>query len=434
MKRLETYRSRWVSFLSMIPLLGVLLLPSGILSDTVLGQTVLKSGVIKVNDHIYQATGFGNTIMVVTSGGNVVIDTSIAMTAGKHKKMLQAVDSGPVKYIVLTHAHGDHIGGLQRWMGKDTQVVAQKNHVEFQHYQNRLAGFMALNSAAQFPQYAAFIKRRYSQLKKEGWPGNFNAAIKATILFEREYEFKLGDTRFVLYHTPGETYDHLSVWIPRYKAVHVGDNFYDSFPNMYTLRGTKPRWALDYTASIDKVIALKPEILVRAHGGPIYGKEKIAEILTRYRDSILYVHDATVKGMNEGKDVHTLMREIKLPKELFFGEGYGKIIWSIRGIYEGYAGWFDGNLSKMYDLPHEAVYPEVVELAGGADRITQKAEEHVERKDYPRALLLTDIALNAEPDNKKTLAVRLEALKKLKTLSGNSIEKGWLGNEINIIK
>jgi alkyl sulfatase BDS1-like metallo-beta-lactamase superfamily hydrolase len=271
-------------------------------------------------------------------------------------------------------------------------------------------------------------------MKKKGWPGNYDAKIDATILFDKEYEFELGGTKFVLFHTPGETYDQLSVWIPRYKAVHVADNFYDSFPNLYTLRGTKPRWALDYVDSINKVLKLGPEILVRGHGNPIIGKEKIANVLTRYRDAILYVHNETVKGMNEGKNVYTLMQEIKLPPDLDFGEGYGKVIWSIRGIYEGYVGWFDGRSSSMYDLSHEAVYPELVKLTGGVDTIVKKAVEYIEKGEHLRALLLTDIAIAAEPINSSVLKVRISALEKLKEESTNSNEKGWLSSDINDLK
>jgi alkyl sulfatase BDS1-like metallo-beta-lactamase superfamily hydrolase len=426
--------------LNNIPLFSLILVVAAATLLTIFGntptlaQTTLKPGLIKVNEHIYQANGFGNTVMIVTDEGNVIIDTSMANTAKQHKKKLNSVDTGPVKYIIITHAHGDHNGGLRTWREAGTEVIAQKNQVEFLHYQTRLSGFMNLNTARQFPRFAGFLKPGYQRMKKRGWPGNYDAKIDATILFDKEYEFELGGTKFVVFHTPGETYDQLSVWIPRYKAVHVADNFYDSFPNMYTLRGTKPRWALDYVDSINKVIKLEPEILVRGHGKPIIGKEKINKVLTRYRDAILYVHNETVKGMNEGKNVYTLMQEIKLPPELDFGEGYGKVIWSIRGIYEGYAGWFDGKSSRMYDLPYEAAYPELVKLAGGADTILKKAAEYIEKGEHLRALLLTDIAIAAEPSNSNVLKVRISALEKLRDQSTNSNEKGWLGSDINDLK
>ena len=156
--------------------------------------------------------------------------------------------------------------------------------------------------------------------------------------------------KFEIFHTPGETPDALTVWMPKYKAAFVGDNVYDSFPNIYTLRGTQPRWALDYVASINKVLALKPGHRAAQPRAADHGHdENVVKRLTKYRDAIQYVHDATVvQGMNDGKDVFTLMREIKLPPELEIGETYGKVAWSVRGIYEGYVGWFDLNPATMY--------------------------------------------------------------------------------------
>src|SRR5207247_3309084 len=125
----------------------------------------------------------------------------------------------------------------------------------------------------------------------------------------------------------------------------------------------------------------------------------------QYRDAIQFVHDATVKGMNDGKDVFTLMREIKLPVNLDVGESYGKLTWSVRGIYEGYAGWFDGNPATMFGDRTEA-YSDVVALAGGATAVAGRARS-LAADDPVRALQLTDIALAAEPANRPALEGRL---------------------------
>ena len=110
------------------------------------------------------------------------------------------------------------------------------------------------------------------------------------------------------------------MWVPAYKAAFIGNNYYgintpepNSFPNLYAIRGTKPRWALDWIKSLDTVLALKPEIVHNGHGEPIVGNAEITRRLGRYRDTIQYVHDETVKGMNACKDVFILTQEIKLP-------------------------------------------------------------------------------------------------------------------------
>ncbi len=399
--------------------------PSSPIPDNPLRAGANQKRATQINEAIYQAIGFGNAMMVVTGEGNVVIDTSIRAQAERNKKLLQAESAGPVKYIILTHGHGDHTGGVRLWKEAGTQVIAQKNHVEFMNYQARLNGFFARRNASQFTGLTPEIGP---------WPGNYGAKIEPTILFDDRCEFTLGGVKFELYHTPGETPDHLTVWVPKYRAAFIGDNYYTSFPNMYTLRGTQQRPALDYIDSLNKVLSLKPEIVIPSHGAAIHGNAEIATRLTRYRDAIQFVHDAVVAGMNDGKDVFTLMREIKLPANLEVGEGYGRLTWSIRGIYEGYGGWFDGNPATMYDVPSSSAFPDLVKLAGGPDKVAQLAMERVASGELVVALHLTDAALAADPAHTKALEVRLQALQKLREQSHNSNESGWLDNGIQKVK
>ncbi|MFN7999823.1 MAG: alkyl sulfatase dimerization domain-containing protein [Acidobacteriota bacterium] len=380
------------------------------------GQEQTKA--TKINEAIFQAIGFSNTFLVTTEAGNVIIDTSMPFNATLHKRLLTAENAGPIKYIILTHAHGDHTGGLTAWKQPGTQIIAHKQHAEFQHYMARLNGFYALRNAAQFslPMPAA----------PAAWPGNYGAKIEPTIMFDDKYEFELGGVKFELLSTPGETYDHLTVWLPKYKAAFVGDNYYDSFPNIYTLRGTQPRWALDYINSLNKVLALKPEILIPSHGMAVFGNAEITKRVTRYRDAIQYVHDETVKGMNAGKDVWTLMNEIKLPPALDIGESYGKLSWSVRGIYEGYVGYFDLNPATMYEQPAKAIYPDVVKLAGGPETIAKLAMERAQNGQAVEALHLSEMALTAEANNQTALQARLKALEVLRARCRNSNERGWL--------
>lgn len=371
----------------------------------------------KVNDHIYMALGFSNTFMVLTQDGNVIIDTSSAISARKHHELLEKVSQAPVRDIILTHGHHDHTGGVSLWKGPDTQIIAQRKFMDLDRYQTRFSRYLSKTGAAQFG-LDEHTLNAFDLL-----PQNH---IAPTITFDDKYEFTLGGTKFELFSAPGETYDHLCVWVPRYKAAFVGDNFYDSFPNIYTLRGTQPRWALDYVASLNKILALEPEIVLPSHGMPVFGHQKIVERLTRYRDAIIYVHDATVKGMNEGKDVFTLMREIKLPPELDVGEAYGKVSWSVRGIYEGYVGWFDRNPASMYAEPPTAAEPELVRMAGGPDVVGGKAKLMAKTGDPREALRLADAALMVDPKSTPALEARLAALTVLHDHSRNLIEGAWL--------
>lgn len=392
---------------------------------TPLREGLDRKEAVKITDNIYQAVGFGNTFLVTTPAGNVIIDTSSALSAPLHVKLLKARSTAPVKYIVLTHGHGDHTGGVALWKEPGTEVIAQKNQVEFLNYQERLNRFFALRNSAQFVFPTPPVMK---------WPGNEGAKQLATILFDDKYEFTMGGVKFQVFSTPGETPDHLSVWIPQWKAAFTGDNFYASFPNIYTLRGTEPRMALDYVHSLDKVLSWKPEVLLPSHGPVLNGSAEIATRVTKYRDAILYVHDAVVKGLNDGKDVFTLMREIKLPENLNVGEGYGKLTWSIRGIYEGYAGWFDLNPATMYEAPPSSPYADLVKLAGGPDPVVARALEVLKNGQAAEALRLADAALAADGAHRGAWEAKLKALEYLRDQSKNSNERGWLEYSIRETK
>jgi alkyl sulfatase BDS1-like metallo-beta-lactamase superfamily hydrolase len=391
-----------------------------------------QPNVVKINDSTYMAPLGANVYLVTTPAGNVVIDTGTAVVAPDARKLLGAESHAPVKYIILTHGHADHIGGIGLWKEPGTQIIAQRNYVELVNYVARLEGFFA-------PRNAAAFNRPF--VEAGPWSGNYGAKIDPTILFDEKYEFTLGEVQFRLFSTSGETPDHLTVWIPKYKTAFIGDNYNGfgepepmSFPNLYALRGTKPRWALDWVSSIDKVLALKPEVLLSGHGDPIVGNPEITRRLIRFRNAIQYIHDEVVKGMNSGKDVFTLMREIKLPASFDMTESFGKVSWSVRGIYDGYAGWFDMNPSTMYELPPFSVYPDLVKLAGGPEPLVRLALEKLVAGKPVEALHLTDVVLAYDQNNNAALDARLKTLEYLRERSQNYIEVGYLEYGIKTAK
>ena len=398
------------------------------LAPSILGRADEKP--VKINEAISMVPATGNVYLVTTPAGDVVIDTGMAEIAGDVKKIFDSEPHGPIKYIVLTHAHADHIGGISVWKQPDTQIIAQRNYVEFVHYVARLEGFFAPRNAAAFNRAPPSVGP---------WAGNFGGKIEPDILFDESYKFALGGVEFDLFSTPGETPDHLTVWLPAYKAAFIGDNYFgittpepNSFPNLYAIRGTKPRWALDWIKSLDTVLALKPEIVLNGHGEPIIGNAEITRRLTRYRDAIRYVHDETVKGMNAGKDVFTLMQEIKLPPNYDLTQIFGKVSWSVRGIYDGYAGWYDGNPASMYELPPSSVYPDLVRLAGGPEPLARLAMEKIESGKPVEALHLTDVILAYDQKSVPALNARIKAMEYLRLHTQNRVESGWLDYGIRL--
>ncbi len=366
-----------------------------------------------------------NTIVLDTPAGAVIIDTSRPPASKAHFDLLQSAGVGKAAYVILTHGHGDHTGGVVHWRTMGAKVVAHESFREFLGYQRMLAGFFGRRNAAQF-QFAGGGGAVAAAAPAQQGPAANVLGIVPDITFRDTLDLDAGGVKVQLIHTPGETPDHLTAWVPSLKAAFVGDNFYESFPNMYTLRGTRPRWPMDYITSLNKVLALEPEIVIPSHGPAIVGKENVRAQFTKMRDAIVHVHDAVLKGMNDGKDVHTLMAEIKLPPALDVGEGYGKISWSVRGIYEGYAGWFTGDPAAMFPQGRDSVSDSLVKLAGGPKAIADEAMLLIVQGKLVEALHLTSIGLEGAPGDKDVKRARVAAFEALVQASTNRNELGWL--------
>jgi len=141
--------------------------------------------------------------------------------------------------------------------------------------------------------------------------------------------------------------------------------------------------------------------------------------------------------MNAGKDVYTLMREIGLPEDLRIGEFHGKVSWAVRTIWQEYSGWFELRTpAELYPVPRSSVDADLVQLAGGAGPLVERAGQKLAAGQPVEALHLTDIALAAEPGDTDILAVRREALQQLLQRSGGSnlSEVMWLKTELGVVE
>jgi len=250
-----------------------------------------------------------------------------------------------------------------------------------------------------------------------GKDGRTPGLLYPTKVFEDKLEFEVSGVKIVLYHAPGETNDQLFVWLPDKKALFPGDNFYKTFPNLYTIRGTPYRDLAGWVNSLDMMRYLEPEHLIPSHTRPISGKKEIYQKLTTYRDGIQYVHDQTIRMMNKGMSPDEIAETISLPKHLgdspFLKEFYGSPEWSARNVFSGYLGWFDGNPSTLKPLPRTEEANNIINLAGGWDNLFNLAEESFKNKRYQWALQLTDYLLLSKPNNKESTVLRMSCLKAL---------------------
>jgi len=390
----------------------------------------------RIYDGIWMSPGLSNSYLIVTPEGRVVINTGMGFEAPIHKALFAAVDTAPLRYILLTQGHVDHVGGVDCFKEEGTQVVAQEDNRACQADDARIRRFRVRRSAV-FWAEAVSRANASERARPKGAPAPVQSIPVPTLTFRDRFDFELGGWRFELWATPGgETLDSICVWLPDRGVAFVGNQFsalFPHIPNLVTLRGDRHRFVPSYIESLERVLDLEPELLVTGHFDPIRGKREIRAELERLRDAIRYVHDATVAGMNRGEDVHTLMREIRLPEHLRVGEGYGKVAWNVRAIWEGYAGWFHHrSTTELYGVPPSRVHPEIVELAGGANAVAARAARRVDAGEPLSAIHLAEMALAADPDNRAALEVMLTAHERLLEESGgeNFWEVGWLRHQI----
>jgi alkyl sulfatase BDS1-like metallo-beta-lactamase superfamily hydrolase len=391
----------------------------------------------KITDLIYLSEGLSNSYLITTPEGRVVINTGMGFEAPIHKRNFDAVDNSPVRYILLTQGHVDHVGGVDLFREEGTQLVAQANNQRHQTDDGRIAAFRASRSAFAF---ADAIARAWTYIQ-EHVGGGIPAQSRPTpdITFDHRYQLELGGVRMELLSTPGgETIDSMIIWLPDHEVCICGNLFsalFGHFPNLVTVRGDRYREALRFIESLERVLELEPKLLLTGHHGPISGKDTIREELTRLRDAVRYVHDETVRGMNHGKDIHTLMREIQLPPELEVGEGYGKVSWSVRAIWENYAGWFHhSSTTELYPVPAKSVHGDLAELAGGADVVAQRAQEKLSSGQPVDAIHLAEVALTAEPTNIGALEAMVAAHEQLERESENFWLTQWLRKQLGHLR
>ncbi len=351
---------------------------------------------------IHFAIGFGiaNSIMVEGKEGNIIIDASDSVfEAEKIYSLFSKKNSNPIKAIIYTHNHGDHTFGTAFYVNNQDERPQIIAHEDTDFYVQRIMGILN-------PIITERSNRMFGTLLSEedlinvGIGPSLNVAksptgyIRPDVIFNDNLELNIAGIKIELFHAPGETNDQLFVWLPEHKALLPGDNVYKTFPNLYTIRGTTHRDVIGWVNSIDHMKTFDAEFLFPSHTKPIIGKEEIKEILTIYRDAIQYIHDQTIRLMNEGLYPDQIAELIKLPEHIakspYLYEFYGTVRWSVKSIFNGYLGWFNGNPSELDPLSRKERAIRISKLAGGDQMLLEQLYSAVKKEDMQWALELSD--------------------------------------------
>jgi len=327
-----------------------------------------KKKILKVgNDSlgVYVAVGYAMANMALIEGREeiVIVDTTESPeTATEILLEFGKITSKPCKAVVITHYHADHYYGLNAvldFCSKNSDVPPKViTHSSTIDQLSRFleAGIISFKRAhRQFGHYLEADTERINcgiGLELKLSPQEAFEYSDPTLTFEHNLTVVMSDgEELQFFHTPGETNDQITLWLPQRKTVFPGDNIYEAFPAVYTLRGAANRDIKKWYESIDLVRDLNPQYLVPSHTNPVSGFAEVEDILTVYRDGLQFVHDQTLRWMNKGLNADEMVEKIHLPPSLaghrYLQEFYGTVEGAVRSIYQGYYGWFDGDPANI---------------------------------------------------------------------------------------
>ncbi|MBA4392399.1 MAG: MBL fold metallo-hydrolase [Desulfobacca sp.] len=386
--------------------------------------------VYQVAEGVYSAVGFGgaNSIMLVGKDGVIIIDT---METNEECQSVfeefRKITRLPVKAVIYTHFHPDHINGTAVYAQDAPEIYA---HESLDTLITRFSGETAtIIGARSMRMYGSYLeKQEVPNIGIGPFLGITNQStlgyVPPTKTFKERLKATVAGIDFELIHAPGETDDQIYVWLSDRKILISADNLYKSFPNLYTIRGTWFRSLKSWYRSVDIIRDLRPDYLIPCHGRPIVGAEEIYRIATDYRDAIQFVHDQSLRGINQGLTADDLVEYVKLPEHLtnspYLQEFYGKVSWSARSMFFGNLGWFSGDSADLQPLSRKEEAKRMAEIAGGENKLLEHLKSYFLKGDYQTALQLSGHLLRLNANNQEAREIRVKALTALGELETNA--------------
>ncbi|HOO52711.1 MAG TPA: alkyl sulfatase dimerization domain-containing protein [Methanothrix sp.] len=402
-----------------------------------------------VTDGVYVAVGYGraNPVLIEGTDGLIVVDPgestkSAEMVKAAYNDHLDDIFSRKsVKAIIYTHYHDCHMEGTSVFAGNDSpEIIAHETFEE--------ALFSPTALYSQIGPIKVYRAVKYAGIAWQNDPGYFvnggifpfsipgpSGYLPPTLTVGDELETNIAGVNLTLVHAPGETTDIIYVWMPDDKVLIQIGNFYKSFPAINTLRGASHRDPLNYIASIDDMRKLNAEYLVLIHsgGGPIVGADNISLTLTNARDALQYVHDQTVRYMNQGLTPGEIIEVIELPPHLAndpnLKEYFGEVDRDVFQIFQQYMGWFTGKSRDIFPTTPTEEAEKMAYLAGGTEELGVKAKAALDEGDMKWALIFSDYVLVLDPENAEAREVKNTALISLAEESSNAQVRNYLLSE-----
>ncbi len=401
----------------------------------------MDQALLKIGERTYLAYGWGLTspMMVVGDDGLIIIDPPESLEMGRETlEAFRTVTDLPVKAIVYTHNHFDHVSAVKAFTTEE-DVAAGK--VDIYAHDTLLQGVINWASTVG-PIEGRRTSYTAALFLAKGPDGSVHDAlgpdarvgtvtfIPPTKTFSDELNVTVSGVKMQLKYVPSETNDEIIAWFPEEKLMNSAEVMQgESFPNLHTIRGTKYRDPVQWFKSIDVMREYPAEYLVPTHGRPIVGHDNIQNMLTAYRDAIQFVHNQTVRYMNRGYTPEQLVEVVVLPPHLaehpWLGEFYGTVKHSVRQIYNGYLGWFQADPWALDPLPYMERAKRTVELMGGREAVIKAAKKAIDDGEYTWAAEILTNVIRVDNGDMEARKLKAEAYRKWAYTMVNINWRNW---------
>ena len=379
-----------------------------------------KRTITKVNDRIYHffSIGHSSPIAIIADNSVILIDATESPDALEEIMLeIAKITEKPIKTLIYTHGHPDHRGGSGALRGIVDDIIAfapadkqmrfydEINDVLFQRGIRQFGSKLTNDEAIS---QGIGLRELYTQGKR---PYDI---LPPTTVFDKEIvETVIDGVPLVMKRVGGEAPDEIFVWLPEDRVMCCADNYYACWPNLYAILGTQYRDISIWVDALTEILSYEPDVLLPGHTQPLIGKELIQEQVGTYRDAIDWVLHETLACANAGLSLDEAAEHVRLPEELrsksYLQEFYGTVEWSVRSIYVGYLGWFDGRPEALYPAPRSKMRACLLELVG-IDNLIAKIDELIEAGENQLALELMSIAEdNTDIRERKIAALRARA-------------------------
>lgn len=381
-------------------------------------RLVALQGLFEVTEGVYQVRGLdlSNITFIEGDAGVVVVDPLISTETAAAALALYRAHRGerPVTGVIYTHSHVDHFGGVK---GVTTQedvdagrvlVLAPEGLVEHAVAENIYAG-VAMSRRAGYMYGAALARGPRGQVgaglgqtTSTGTVTLIRPTVDVTVTGQVEV---VDGLRIEFQMAPGtEAPAELHFYVPRYRALCMAENATHNLHNLLTLRGALVRdpnaWAKYLTEAIG-LFAERADVAFASHHWPTWGTARIVEYLSTQRDLYAYLHDQTLRMLNEGLTGPEIAERMALPPALehaWHTHGYyGSVSHNVKAIYQRYLGWFDGNPSHLWQHPPVEQAKRYVAYMGGADAVVSRSRASFADGDYRWVAEVLGHVVFAEP-------------------------------------